>query len=702
MPYFLLFILFFNPSLFAEDDDSKQFDAWNSWIGDQYHFTKAKDRNISTKIVKQDFKLTLASIDKNDQKYENKAAHDTTAENIVQIAIYQKNSSTTRVSNIIKWDPTDNKYIKESDVLHIDGAEKDLIVGMRMCATYKDKKYTLYALDDCSNNSDDTCTKESDKVLNTSTITSSYSWNNNNNENEDELQPTFRICYASNNFSTRPKSFNITQIDENLSSAKDYKFDVIAQNNNGDATEQYDITNANVDDAASAGDAASKLITSWANGDTNLDTKDYNLSLKITKYMPNTNEINNSLEGNGTIKEYRFVDGDATQTNNRYVTFYYNDIGKVQLQLLDQNWTDVDKDDTPSTCSNEDGKDMGRYICGEVNQTFIPTHFYISNAQLFNEQNQSFTYIVKEANLTQISAKLQLNIEAKNDENETTKNFDKNSWVYPLNISFNVENNNTLIKNMITNTILDFNHGNVTISWNETNNNKHLLFNYERNTSLARNPFVVYGDEINISIQANYGDKDINDSNGEDVKIEDNVTFLYARTNAPRTLFEKSDDNKYKVPFYYEIFCYATDEFNNECNKTLLPNGEDSQTTDDPRWFVNTQHFKAFGTAGKVKDDFSQKYHGSGIEVDTLPKGEHQDFVIFKYNKKFPYKTTIQNKASQWLLYNKYDENSTTNEFEVEFLNIIDDDTSWAGTAETGVTTTNKTATQRSNRRVMW
>jgi hypothetical protein len=57
----------------------------------------------------------------------------------------------------------------------------------------------------------------------------------------------------------------------------------------------------------------------------------------------------------------------------------------------------------------------------------------------------------------------------------------------------------------------------------------------------------------------------------------------------------------------------------------------------------------------------------------------------------------MENNASNWLIYNKYDANDTKNEFVVEFVN----DGNWTGENETSVTTKNRSSII-TNRRSMW
>jgi len=655
----------------SSEGDEKQFDCWDYWIDDD-SLPENEDRNISTKIVNQVFQLSLAAIESHNNDYEKKDANDSNADNSVEIAIWENKDNGIQLSNAIKFDPTedDQKHIDKSADLKVTQASKDAIVGIRMCAEIDDKHYIIHNFDDCSG-SNQSC-------------------------DDDTNDAQFVICYASNNFAIRPKKFQIEQ-QEYLISGQDYNLSVIAEDGNGDATQEYTLTNADVNSAGGAASVISKLINSWTNGGTNTDTKDYNLSLEIEKYMPN-DDINSSLYGEGNVTLYRFDNGDASDdTDDKYVDVYYTDVGKVNLLLLDQNWSDVDKDDTPDGCSNEDGKNMGRYVCGDINVTYIPDHFSITNKiKIYDHNDSIFTYIAEDYNM---SAHIEIDIEALNIDGNLDKNFDIDSWVNPMTIDFKTSNEVDINKSIISDMNLSFQEGKLTIKWNEENLSKNLLFNYKREVNSARNPFIIKADDINISILSQYSDINISDDNGTTIGgDESNATFLFARTNIPRTRFVKN--NSYNINIYYETFCYATDTYNNDCNKSLLPNGEDSNITDDPRWFINSYHNNSDHSAGKAFN-VTQK-RGTNISVDTQPTGDTQDSVVLKYSGTLPYKTTMQTEATSWLIYKKYDAEATTAEFEVE-LNKGTDSSSWAGVSEEDVSNTNVVdTTTRTNRRSMW
>ncbi|MDF1883215.1 hypothetical protein JHD49_04615 [Sulfurimonas sp. SAG-AH-194-C21] len=172
------------------------------------------------------------------------------------------------------------------------------------------------------------------------------------------------------------------------------------------------------------------------------------------------------------------------------------------------------------------------------------------------------------------------------------------------------------------------------------------------------------------------------------------IKHYYGRTHSPRQRFS-TPQGTVALPanelIYYEVYCSG-----GTCDKTLLQNSLDSNSTDDPRWFVNTNHTSTYGTINFI----TQKGTRSDISLSSIATGNHPDSVglVYDASRGYPYKATMEVNASSWLIYNKYNAGAALNEFEVEFL---DSNTSWAGNRETN-TTTNKTASDKTNRRTMW
>ena len=167
--------------------------------------------------------------------------------------------------------------------------------------------------------------------------------------------------------------------------------------------------------------------------------------------------------------------------------------------------------------------------------------------------------------------------------------------------------------------------------------------------------------------------------------LNQTVKHFYARTYVPRQRFTAATGT---APIYYEIYCDANGK------REILPNALNSRYNDDPRWFVNTLHTSSFGSATSI----AQKV-GSSVIVVTPPTGNAPDSATLKYTgSSYPYKTTMSVSPSSWLIYNKYNPSTTTNDFIVEFINS---NSAWAGKKSTD-TTTKTTGSATTNRRSMW
>jgi len=409
-------------------------------------------------------------------------------------------------------------------------------------------------------------------------------------------------------------------------------------------------------------------------------TSDYNETLQIQGSSPSAeykDEKSACYTGALTVTSATFVNGEAN------VTFSYSEVGDLNITLTDTNGSEFAHVDAQDTSDSE------RLITPATQLfTLTPDHFNI-DATLSNSVS-NFTYI---SNDLSESVKLDMNITAKSEANVTTKNYNKNCYAqnFDLNLSYlidGVSDGRQVLYKELNNpdynrTETNLNANNFKIDNNGTASLKFFI-NFDRNVSNALNPFVMQIQAINVL--------DANNTLGRIPQtLDTNATFIYGRTHAPRKRFVGSSGDDF---IYYEAHCDGNDSFNVNCDKSLLPNGINSTSTDDPRWFKNTSHTTASGNAGSV----NQKGSSNAVTSGTL-SGTSTITVPLTYDgtKGYPYKATMENNASSWLIYNKYNANATKNEFEVEFLNSGD----WAGDHETNTTTeTNSSAI--SNRRVMW
>jgi hypothetical protein len=425
-----------------------------------------------------------------------------------------------------------------------------------------------------------------------------------------------------------------------------------------------------------------------------------NSTLDTNKTIYNPDGTDGTATLNGTLTlgatDFDIIDGQAiskTTTDTNVVSVSFDDVGRVNLLFQDINWSkvDIDNGDTLADCSA-----TGAYICGDINVTFIPDHFALSGAQLLNYNGATYTYLSNDLN---VSAGMDLTITAENDNNDTTLNFTSASWENPVNITYTLPNvtDTSLTENIsdANNSLpLNFISGVKTINSTDTNASINLIFNYNRNINNAVNPISIDGANININASSIYisGTGTLDTINGATAAAQ-TATFIYGRTHAPRQRFKGNSGN---ALIYYEAYCSGTINAN-PCDKTLLPGGVDSNSTDDPRWFINPVHIVSSGTVGSI----TQK-SGAGDISTTTPTGTSTATVVLTYTnaatKGYPFKATMENNASTWLIYDKYQVNPMTNEFEVEFINSND---TWAGVKETDKTTI-KRATDITNRRSMW
>ncbi len=237
-----------------------------------------------------------------------------------------------------------------------------------------------------------------------------------------------------------------------------------------------------------------------------------------------------------------------------------------------------------------------------------------------------------------------------------------------------------------------------------------LNLNYGRAINVRANPkdvsFSAYETQCSQSVNCRFNADMIatKETTGRAERLlpEDNtIVFYYGRTHAPRHRF--IGPGPHEAFIYYEVYCDGA-----TCDRTLLQDGATSRYSDDPRWFINTQHTPNFGLAGDVR----HKTNATIRVIGTTPNGNHP--VVTNTNTTstvryitpdttgYPYKTTMENNASGWLIYHPFNADAntvTTNNFEVEFQTDTSD---WAGEKEDNTNTTDSTGSFKTNRRSMW
>lgn len=453
---------------------------------------------------------------------------------------------------------------------------------------------------------------------------------------------------SSDMFAIRPDSFLLSKPQTYFKSAKFYNLELSALDKNStNKSQHYNISSANTI-----------------------------LNFETTKFKPDMS-IDNTLNGTLTLSSIPFniTDGYADDLN---LTF--DDIGLINIKVTDKHWADIDIND-----SNENE----RWFYGDINLSFIPDHFEFTSATIKNHNNSVYTYMSNDLNM---SAKIELELKAKNNENNTVLNFDKNSWENPVNITFNISTPNipSIIKQEIDkNSSLGFIDGTLNIPWNESSSLKQLRFNTQRVKNIPLNPFKIYGSDIVLNATSAYGSTTISGT----VTPSLNATLLYAKTYAPRQQILGNEGN---VKAFYEVFCSSTDFFHRICVKSFLPNGSNSTILDDPKWFINNYHTSEFGITG----DVTQNSTIQKVTPISQTNDNHITYIKLKLDTKTnrPYTTTMKNKASSWLIFNKLNATAQENKFIVEFVGST---SSNVGLHETN-TSIKSSANKYNTRRTMW
>ena len=336
----------------------------------------------------------------------------------------------------------------------------------------------------------------------------------------------------------------------------------------------------------------------------------------------------------------------------------------------------------------------------------------------------SFIYMADMSKDENMSYHLNGLIKASGENNSTLSNFVDNCYAKPLNIDLNISamnlpvayqyrfhsydpnkvEINTHNADLLNGTIINV----ATADFPKENNGSAdtiLNLNYNRTNNFEVNPEAITFNSYNVDCtdpanECTFNADLINNQTSkgiEDLNSSISVKHYYGRTHAPRNRFVGDTGNAF---IYYEIYCNETTPNGSKCDKGLLPNSYTSKITDDPRWFRNEEHnASSHGNIGIV----SQKGSSTRVSPATFyynTKGLAKVPVTYDETRGYPYKATMQNAASSFLIYNKYDAAniSTQNEFEVEFVNS---NRNWAGANE-GANTTDDTAASKTNRRSMW
>ncbi|HEY9203867.1 MAG TPA: hypothetical protein VIM82_05990 [Sulfurimonas sp.] len=398
-----------------------------------------------------------------------------------------------------------------------------------------------------------------------------------------------------------------------------------------------------------------------------------------------------------------FTDGTAADVGG----YALNNVGDFNMTIYEPIGSEF------ALVDDDDSNESERLITPFFQQIkVIPHHFAIDGNFTNGSNSKLFTYLNNFGNnaaLDQnISALMDWNVTAQTQTNLRTTNYTNNCYAKDGNITLTLTfsqamsdlnqslstmlwydgKNNTIIgANLIEGPYLLPNYTKQRFESGDSNGTGNFKYrlNFDRNVSKVVNPFRMTISDLRVI------DTDVATGNAA---LDENATYLYGRTHASRQRYRVPEDNPYPANIYFESYCFGTG-----CEKTLLPNGVNSTRTDDARWYVIGNHVVPVdGAVGIVVQKGGANTVADIVDATDNPVGNPSvTNLSYDGSSGYPYKTTMQNEASPWLIYNESDWTANRNEFQVEF----DDTGDWTGEHETN-TTTKTPAGKTTNRRIMW
>lgn len=547
------------------------------------------------------------------------------------------------------------------------------------------------------------------------------------------------VC-SRDNFSIRPEAFSIKINDQdqtNTSSKVRIADDISAVTT--PATYQVDLAagyryNLEIN-------ATTHINSNAADGYTKTFDPSFTDSVWYT-WQPTGTPTGCNDESNSSI-DMRFVNGVVNINSS------LDQVGEYNLSIVDTTWTSVDStlhtssdfDTSKADCLVGDSTTQatnsstlnGCNISSNHNATgsalkyrdyslvFHPYKFNMTGVIASFGENNSTTFVTKPfIYMSDISVDNNMSFHLNGDikpvgyNNIGLSNFVADCYAKPVSLDINKTHNTTPIASTfvynfhnydVNNSdttgypsVVDINESAIQINVAANDFTKDLNglistslnLNFDRNQTIAANPESVTYNSYTTKCQTSsdctmFADLTTQETKEANATIGQPFTMMhyYGRTNAPRKRYNGSDGNN---SIYYEVYCDG-------CNKINLQNSTNSTYINDPRWFINTNHTTNYGFVGNVTQKYTSKV------TATLPTNNAPAQTSLQYTGSvYPYKATMQNSPDDWLIYNKYNPNATSNEFEVEFEQS---GSSWSGKSDTNSTSITNGAA-KTNRRIMW
>jgi len=242
------------------------------------------------------------------------------------------------------------------------------------------------------------------------------------------------------------------------------------------------------------------------------NSTDKNITAKLV--LPSGCSLSSSISPS-PISSIQFNNGKAQN-----IIFKYNNVGDVNITLYDNDWTKVDqqlKSDGSIDCisgSNTNISNMGKIGClinGSKIFRFNPKSF--TNSVSISNSCGNYTYISNDSN---ISASLKISINAILDNDSIASNYTAGCFAKDINYTVSLINDRLLTWSSTQNRIRFFDDGSSSNIISSNTNpstfkttegnftggtaNVTIKFNFDRNVTIADNPFVIYKNDFNITV----------------------------------------------------------------------------------------------------------------------------------------------------------------------------------------------------------
>jgi len=369
-------------------------------------------------------------------------------------------------------------------------------------------------------------------------------------------------------------------------------------------------------------------LTFLSGYDADTPSKDYNetnegndASFSVSVKEQNSNAIEGTFDPDIT-SDVNFTDGTKD-----FINITYDEVGKVDINISENNkscsqkYAGIDCDDKNITDYWNTDTDIA--IVEKVETLTITPHHFAVTVESKNFENGLFTYVA-ESNLTLMSANVDINITAQNENNETTKNYNKDCYANDIKVDYNYTTVDENLSNFLYYYELSDSNssdGNVTInngvssdinrtSFSTDNNGSaifKLKYNFDRNRSNPINPF-----DINIT---NF---DVSDANYSDVNgtTEDSshANFCWGRTKTKDIQTQKTDVNHtIEIEVYDDADTAYTKDF----------------TENSINWFQHENHSKVIeGNVSAIDATTSSTLSNVVFSVDDIKAPNNGDINI--------------------------------------------------------------------------